>query len=272
MLIIGQVSGKEIYEQHFELTFSEKQQFQPNYFIDRTSRAWIIINQHRYVFSLFHYGMVPFWSRKAVMHFESPVEGSINPGTERLKKRIIIHPSYRRPIRENRCLIPVDYFILPNDEGEPCLIYSLTSKTFAIAGIYDNWKEDYYQKEFYQGFSILTVPAGEEFRNAGFMRMPLVLSERVYKRWLNPATPLAEITRLMEVSGERKLNGYPINQKLYQEKQNSTDLCKPAGSVLKEEPQDTGRISTLLRSFRFSRSNVNTPKKQEQRSWWGNEI
>ncbi len=272
MVIIGQVAVKEAYEQHFELAFVENQDFQPNYFIERNAKVWIISSHQKYCYSQFHYGMVPFWSRRPVMHYESPVEGSINPGAERLKKRIIIHPSYRRPIRENRCLIPIDYFITPNDEGEPYLFFSNSSKIFALAGIFDNWKEDYYQKEFYQGFSILTTPAGDEFQRAGVNRLPLVLSERVYKRWLNSDTPLAEITRLMEISGEKKLNAYPINRALYKEKRNSNELCKPAGNMLREAPPDISKIATFLRSFRFSRGNTHSPKELEQRTWWGNEI
>ena len=253
MLIIGQVSGKEIYEQHFELTFSEKQQFQPNYFVDRTSRAWIIINQHKYVFSLFHYGMVPFWLRKAIMHFESPVEGSENPGSERLKKRIIIHPSFRRPIRENRCLIPADYIIVPNETGEPYMLFSDPGKIFTLAGIYDNWKETFDRKEVYQGFSILTIPAGNEFRDAGINRLPVLISDRFYKKWLNPNAPLAEITRLMEITGEKKLNGYPVNRKLYLEKCNNSELCKPTGDKLRKEEEEKGKLTGLIRSFRFGK-------------------
>ncbi len=272
MLIIGQVSGKETFEQHFELAFNEKQHFQPDYFIERTALAWVISRERTDSFSQFHYGMVPFWSRKPVMHFESPVEGSMNPGAERLKKRIIIHPSYRRPIRENRCIIPADYFITPNEEGEPYLFFSSASKTFALAGIYDNWKENYHQKEFYRGFSILTTPSGDEFRKAGINRFPLVLSERVYKRWLNPGTPLAEITHLLEISGEKKLNGYPVSRVLYREKRNNSEICKPTGALLREEQQDMGKIATFIRSFRFSRGATHPAKIQDQSSLWGSEL
>ncbi len=268
MIIIGQISAKEAYEQQFELAFNDKKHFQPHHFIERLAKAWVISRQKENAFSQFHYGMIPFWSSKPVVHFESPVEGSVNPGAERLKKRIIIHPSYRRPIRENRCLIPVDYFIVPNDEGDPFLLFSHASKTFALAGIYDSWKDDYYQKEFYQGFSILTTPSVDEFRRVGINRLPLMLSGKVYKRWLSPDTPLAEITRLMEISGEKNLNGYPISRILYQQGHNSSEICKPAGAMLREVPQDIGEIATFLRSFRFSRGTTHSHQNLEQRSWW----
>jgi len=197
--------------------------------------------------------MVPFWSRKALMHFESPVEGSENPGSERLKKRIIIHPSFRRPIRENRCLIPADYIIVPNETGEPYLLSADPGKIFTLAGIYDNWKETYEQREIYQGFSILTIPSGAEFREAGINRLPVVLSERFYKKWLNPDAPLAEITRLMEMTGDKKLNGYPINKSLYLDKCNSSEVCKPVGERIRKGEDDKKKLSGFIRSFRFGK-------------------
>jgi putative SOS response-associated peptidase YedK len=269
MIIIGQISGKEILERQFEIAFSDKQQFQQDYFIERTAKAWAVSSQNNRSFLQFHYGMIPFWSRNPVMHFESPVEGSINPGAERMNKRIIIHPSYRRPIRESRCLIPADYFIVPNEEGEPWLMFSATSKSFALAGIYDNWKENYHQEEFYQGFSLLTAPSGEEFRSVGIIRLPLLMSERVYKRWLNPETPLAEITRLLELTGAKYLNAYPVSRTLFRDKHNGNELCKPTGALLREPPQDINKLAAFIHSFRFKRGVAHIPKQQEQRTWWG---
>lgn len=259
MLIIGQVSGKDVYEQQFELSFGRDVPFQSNYFIERLAKAWIITHQNDNVFKQVHYGMIPYWSRKPLVHFESPVEGSENPGSERLKRRIIIHPSYRKPIRENRCLIPVDYVIVPNDEGDPFLLFSDVSKTFALAGIYDNWKEDYYQKEFYQGFSVLTVPSSDDYRKFGINRLPLILTQRLYKRWLNPDTPLAEIIQLMEIPVEKKLNGYPVRRSMYREACNSNEICNPVGNLIRETMQGSSKITDFLHSFHF---NQGTPTHQ----------
>lgn len=269
MLIIGQVSGKEDLERKFEIPFQGDQLFRTKYFLDRGEKAWVLSCQDKHVFSRYHYGMVPFWSKKPVHHYQSPIEGTLNPGAEKVKKRIIVHPSFRRPIRENRCLVPADYFITLTEAGEPYLVFSSTTKTFALAGIYDNWKEDYYQKDFYQGFSLLTLEAPEDFKRVGIDRVPLVLSERKYKRWLNADIALAEITALMENSLENELNAYPIKKKYFSEKLNSKELCRPTGEMLRQPPEDPGKMATFLRSFRFTRGATHQGNEQEERVWRG---
>lgn len=253
MIIIGQISDRKIYEEHFGITFQGNQTFHPSYFIERLQKALVVNQQRQPVFMEFNYGMVPFWSRKPIMHFESPVEGSENPGSERLKKRIIIHPSFRRPIRENRCLIPADFIIAPNETGEPYMIFAETGKIFTLAGIYDNWKETFELREMYQGFSILTIPSGAEFRDAGINRLPVILSERFYKKWLDPDAPLAEITRLMEMPGGKKLNGYPVSKKLYLEKCNNREICNPTGERIRKVEDEKKKIGNFIRSFRFGK-------------------
>ena len=156
---------------------------------------WAVSCQQARSFTSLHYGMVPFWSREAVYHYESPVEGSENPGTENSKKRIILHPNFRRPIRENRCLIPADYVLVTNEDGNPYLFYLPNQQPLAVAGVYDKWKEDYHQPEFYRGFSVLTETAPEAFQSHGIQRLPLILSERQHKQWLSKETTLAEITQ-----------------------------------------------------------------------------
>jgi len=267
MVIIGQVSGKQAFEQKFEIPFPEDQIFREKYYTDRHEKAWILSYQKQFEFACYHYGMVPFWSKQAVYHYESPVEGSLNPGMETSKKRIILHPSYRKPIRESRCLVPVDYFLLLSESGDPYLIFSSATDTFALAGIYDHWKEDYYDKDFYKGFSILTVSAPEDFRNFGITRLPLIIPERKYKRWMNPDVALAEITALMENTTENDLNAYPISKKLFLQKANTKELCRPRGEMLRQLPQDPGKLASFLRSFRFKRGASHNHPEQEERIW-----
>lgn len=267
MVIIGQVSGRQSFERKFEIPFPVDQLFRSKYYLDHKEKAWVVSYERNYAFVQYYYGMVPFWSKKEVLHYESPVEGSLDPNAERTKKRIIVHPSYRRPIRENRCLIPADYFIILNTLEEPFLVFSSLTSTFALAGIYDNWKENYHQKDFYQGFSLLTVAAPEDFREHGIDRLPLIIPERRYKRWLNPDVALAEITALMESTSEDNINAYPVNKKVFLQKMNSKELCRPIGDLIRPLPQDPGKVVAFLRSFRFRRGATHDHTAQDSRIW-----
>ena len=267
MIIIGQVSGRESYETHFEIAFEKSQIFTPNYFIDRGEKAWIISCMENKVFARMKYGMVPFWSKKRLLHFEAPVEGSDHPDDERIKKRIILHPSYRRPIRDTRCLIPVDYFILLNELSEPYLFFSTESRPFGLAGLYD-LIVGHTGIESYIGFSIITTASVKIASNIGINRFPLVLPVRKYKRWLKPDAHLSEITSLLKPVNDNEVNGYPINRKLFFNKVNSKVLIKSFGDLLRNnDTQDPIEIANFLKSFRYKRGLTHSKNNQDKRMW-----
>jgi putative SOS response-associated peptidase YedK len=254
MVIIGQLSDKKTMESQFEISFGENQEFINKYYIDREDEIYVITSQQKHNFNILHYGMVPFWSGKKILHFESPVEGEIDEQTEpgNLKKRIIIHPAYRKPIRENRCLIPADYILLPSDYGEIYLIYFTESKPFAIAGIYDTWKESYRDDNEYKGFSMLTVPANEILKKAGISRMPLILNSRMYHKWLDREAPLTDITALMETVPDKSINGYTIHRNSYLNKINSPEIYRSSGELLISDiNQDFSKIASVLKAFLY---------------------
>ncbi len=270
MIIIGQVSGKELFETHFEIAFDKDQEFTPAYFVDRKNEAWVILSLKNKSFLQIQYGMIPFWSTQRILHFESPVEGSENSGNERIKKKIILHPSYRRPIRETRCLIPVDYFILINELKEPYLFFSTESRPFAIAGLFDTWKEHPLDTTFYQGFSILTLPASEIVSKMGISKFPLILPVKSYKRWLKPDAHLSEITALLTPYDDSLVNGYPISKNHFFRKINSKELLKPVGDFIRiNNNQDPYEIANFLRSFRYKRGLTHPKNDQTQRVWRG---
>lgn len=85
MIIIGQVSGKESFETHFEIASEDNQILKPYFFIDKEEVVWIISCMGNKAFTSMNYGMVPFWSNRRLLHFEAPVEGSEHPMSERYK-------------------------------------------------------------------------------------------------------------------------------------------------------------------------------------------
>jgi putative SOS response-associated peptidase YedK len=270
MVIIGQVSNKKVFESQFGVYFNDNLEYNNNYFIDGEGELPIITCQQKNVFTFFHYGMVPFWSGKKNLHFEAPVEGEIdeNSESESLKRRIIIHPAYRKPIRENRCLIPADYIIMPSSYGEVYLVYFTESKPFAIAGIYDTWKESYRDDEEYKGFSMLTVPSNNLLKKVGIGRMPLFLNSRVYEKWLDREAPLTDITVLMDSVPDKFINGYPIHRNTYLKRENSPEIYKSSGELLRiEENIDYSKLSSVLKAFRYKKGTSHGEVNTGERIW-----
>jgi putative SOS response-associated peptidase YedK len=267
MIIIGQASSKQSYESHLEVSFSESQEFEKRYCIDRGQSAWVISCKDRNHLTQIHYGMIPFSSSKMDYHYLAPIEGSINPDAEMIKKRMITHPAYRRPIRETRCLVPVDYFITVAAGGQPYLIYSMESRPFVLAGIFDTWKAAMKEKDLYYGFALLTSPASVAFREVGIERMPVALEMRQYKKWLNPQTPLLKITKYVDPPEENFLNGFPVNKSIFDSREDSREICRPAGvDVIEIKNIDFGKIWAYLKSFRYKRGVTHRPPN-EDRIW-----
>ncbi len=268
MIIIGQVSEKTELESQFEISFNMNQEVTKDYFIDREGEAWVIFTKDSRKFMHMNYGLIPFWSKDRILHFESPIEGSENPSAERIKKRIILHPSYRKPIRESRCLVPADYFIVANTQKEPFLLFSTKNKPFALAGIYDNWKASHLDKAEYTGFSILTSPVTENLKRYGIERIPIIIEQNHYKLWLKKDAALAEITSLINPPEEKDFNGYPINRTLYLEKSGKREISKPVGELIfPSENKNIGSIAEFLRSFRYKRGVSHGKETQEKRIW-----
>jgi putative SOS response-associated peptidase YedK len=270
MVIIGQVSGKAVLESHFDVAFKANRKFAPAYFIDREETAWVISCRDNKAFTRMRYGMVPFWSDRRMLHFEAPVEGNEQRDNEKIKKQIILHPVFRRPIRESRCLVPLDYFILVNALKNPYVFFSCESRPFALAGLFDTWSEQSLNNPIYEGFSIITLPAGPLASGAGITRFPLILPVSYYKRWLKSDAHLSEITALLKPVDDTLINGYSIRSNLFRNKRDMPELLKSAGGLLRrDQTTDTSGIVSFLKSFRYKRGLTHPRNDQEQRVWRG---
>jgi putative SOS response-associated peptidase YedK len=233
--------------------------------------ALVITTSDPHSFTVINYGMVPFWSKEKILHFEAPIEGSEQKHTEEqasIKKKIIQHPSFRNPIRESHYLIPADYILTQSSRGEAYLLFSQKSKPFALAGVFDSWKESIQEPTNYKGFSILTVPSCGKLAELGIERLPLIIPQNRYKLWLKSDAALTEITSLMKLPGEKEINGYPINPKLFHEKSTSREICRPIEDfIFTIETTNYSIIAEVLKSFRYKRGLTHNKPEKEERIW-----
>ena len=258
MLIIGQISTKEVLETQFGISFTEKQDYQPDYFIEQQKPAVVITSKKKQSFTFMNYGMIPFWSRHFLLHCEAPVEGegAFSPSNI-LKKRIVLHPSFRRPVRETRCLVLADYLLVLISNGDVYMIYSAANRPFAIAGVYDTWKESFRDEISYTGFSVLTVPSNETLKMHGIENAPLILSPEEYKTWLNCDLPLTEITSIMRVPPHDAINGHLVKRELFIDRKPTQELLQSTGiTLLPNYDVENSRLSSMWKSFRFGKGSV----------------
>ena len=128
---------------------------------------------------MMRWGLVPNFAKSAT---QFKAFATINAKAETLEERAI----WRRPFQKFRCLVPADGFYewqKIDPKTKKPFVYTLAKgEPFAFAGLWDAWK-DPATGEWLQSFAVITTEANELTAKV-HDRMPVILHERDYDRWL----------------------------------------------------------------------------------------
>jgi putative SOS response-associated peptidase YedK len=100
-------------------------------------------------------------------------------------ERLVESKVYNRLLDKRRCLIPVSGFYEwqgANPPKTPYYIYLKSLEPFALAGLWDIWKEP--DGSLLESFTIITTEPNELMRPI-HKRMPLILQRDDEQQWLN---------------------------------------------------------------------------------------
>lgn len=233
------VSKLEIIEERFQAKANFSQFSNPN--ISATDLAPVITGGSPQTIQLMHFGLQPPWATKSMLLLNARSEGDHNPENSTQYHGalgIIQKPAFRKPIRQQRCLVLADAFIEGPEQQrlqEPYLVYPKEKELpFAFAGIWESW-QDLKSDEIRHGFAIITGPAMPVVASFKHHRSPIVLPKGEERTWLEPDLPLAEVTALLKASAELNWNAYPISTAIKQAANKSLELLQPAGPPLLTE-------------------------------------
>ncbi len=126
----------------------------------------------------FRWGLIPFWAKDMKIGNKM-----INARAETVATK----NAFRKSFQRNRCIIPADGFyewvLLPGDEKKtPMYIHRVDSAPFALAGIWDNWKNP--DGELLRSCSILTGEPNDKIAEI-HDRMPIMLAPSAWDVWLD---------------------------------------------------------------------------------------
>ncbi len=97
-------------------------------------------------------------------------------------------PTWKKPLRETRCLVPMTGFVEPiytgKHAGEMVEFEDKTIDMFFAAGIYEVSK-DPKTGEPYRGFSIIMDQPCDFIREIGHHRQPVILKQSSFGEWLS---------------------------------------------------------------------------------------
>lgn len=154
---------------------------------------------------LLHWGLVPHWAKQP-----STRHRMINARAETLSER----PAFRAPLVRRRCLIPADgyYEWMPsNGRKQPYFIRSKDEQLLALAGLWEHWQHD---QDVIESCTIITTESNGSVRDI-HDRMPLILPERAYDKWLDPSVQDPTLLRpLLKPFDATELIAYPVSPRV----------------------------------------------------------
>lgn len=194
------VTNPEVLIENYELDIQET--LNVSYNITPTQDAYVLTNSFPTKLIQMKWGLLPSWSKQGNL-----TGTMINARSE----AIFTKPSFRIPIRRQRCLVPADSFYEWRKEGKKKIPYRIMpndEELLTFAGIWDQWKS---HKGVINTFSIITCQANLDVSDI-HDRMPLIFYNRSdQKKWLKDIK-LSEIEQLMVVPLSGMLKKYRISE------------------------------------------------------------
>jgi putative SOS response-associated peptidase YedK len=166
---------------------------------------------------LLRWGLIPYWCA-------DPKGGRkpINAKCETVGDL----PTFREAYRKRRCLVPVDGFFewkaIKGRAKQPYAIAMKDGAPFAIAGIWENWKEPA-SGEWIRTFSIITTDANALVAEI-HERMPLILAREHYARWLGGE---ADPRDLMRPFPAELMRMWPISTRVNKPENDDPSIIEP---------------------------------------------
>lgn len=151
--------------------------YSPRYNIAPTQNVIVVGDDGKRYLTTMHWGLIPSWAK-------DPTIGNrmINARCETVAEK----PSFRKALRERRCLIVADGFYEWQQEGtskQPVRIVLKSGESFGFAGLWDTWTSP--EGEVIRSCTIVTTNANEVIRPI-HDRMPVILPENAEGVWLDP--------------------------------------------------------------------------------------
>lgn len=208
----------KIIEDRFDVKV-DPSQYTPKYNSAPSQDLAVISNANPDELSYYRWGLIPFWAKDKKIGNKM-----INAKAETIMEK----PSFKSPFKRKRCLVLSDGFyewkkVTPK-EKIPYRIKMEDHSLFAMAGIWDTWKDE--EGNPINSFSIITTSPNELMENI-HTRMPVILQKRDEKAWLNE-TDTDFLQSLLIPYPAKEMTAYSISKLVNYPKNDTPEILKPA--------------------------------------------
>lgn len=180
----------------------------------------VIIRNDKNELTLMRWGLVPSWAKD-----ESVGMRMINARVETIAEK----PSFRRALRQRRCIVPVNGFYewqidKTNKLKTPFYFHRKDDDLFALAGLYEAWITPDHQT--LDTFTIVTTAPNAVVAPI-HNRMPLILDTSDESTWLDHETNVESLTKLLTSHTDDQLVTHPVSIEVNAPDNNSPHLIDP---------------------------------------------
>ena len=148
------------------------------------------------------WGLVPSWAKAPSIGHKL-----INARGETVAEK----PSFRHAFKQQRCLVLADGFYEWRQEDntkQPYYIRMKGHRPFAFAGLWERWEKE---EQTIESCSLITINANSLMEPI-HDRMPVILPESAYVRWLDPTLNEGGSLRgLLQPYDARLMEAYPVS-------------------------------------------------------------
>jgi putative SOS response-associated peptidase YedK len=185
----------------FDEGFNENIDLTPRYNICPQQTITVVTQGEHRRLEMMTWGLIPSWAKE-------PKSVAINARIE----GILSKPSFEKPIRSSRCLVPATGFYEWKRAGGVKTPYYVRRKDgglFAFAGLYDIWKGGERKT-----FAIVTTSAGD-FMAQIHHRTPVILAREQESFWLQTQPGQTEkLLNSLRTLSPDEMEFYPVSEKV----------------------------------------------------------
>ena len=193
----------------------------PRWNVAPTDEAYVVVQRDdRRAITAYRWGLIPHWADSAKI-----ASRTFNARSETLT----VNASFRDAFRRKRCLVPVDSFYEWHRTAggrQPYAVARGDGRPLALAGLWAGWRDSVADKVV-RTFTIITTRPNEQL---GWLhdRMPVVVPEDAWGRWLDPSlADAAQLLGLFEPSDDVALATWPVSPLVNNVRNDGAELVRP---------------------------------------------
>jgi putative SOS response-associated peptidase YedK len=184
---------------------------------------------------LMRWGLIPYWAKDISIGLRT-----INAKAETITSA----PAFREAIKYRRCLVAADAFYewqkLNAKTKQPFAIALKSKEPYAFAGLWEKWKHRKAGTELLT-FTVITTDPNELVQPM-HDRMPVIMPEKDYDRWLEPGDPDRPPIDLLRPFDADKMLAWKVDKAVGNVKNDRPELIEPASAApesLEDHPPET---------------------------------